>query len=1203
MPLRAVSLDDKYTLESGRVFLTGIQALVRLPMMQQQRDHEAGLKTAGFISGYRGSPLGGLDKALWQAEPFLQQHRIHFQPGLNEELAATAVWGSQQVGLFPGARYEGVFALWYGKGPGVDRCGDVLRHANAAGVARHGGVLALAGDDHAAKSSTFPNASEHAFIDAMIPVLHPAGVQEIIDYGLIGWAMSRACGCWIALKITAETVDSSASVLVDPHRVTIRLPAGIDDASDGEGQPFRPGSLNIRWPDPPLEQEERLIQAKLHAALAFARANHLDQVAIAAPRPRLGIVTTGKSYLDVRQALDELELDDAAAAALGLSLYKVAMPWPLEPQGLRAFAHGLDEILVVEEKRSVLERQIKEQLYHGDPAVRPQVAGKLDPQHRPLLPAYGELSAAQIAVVIGQRLLRLTAGESLARRVAFLEEHERQKRAAPRALRRPTFCSGCPHNTSTVVPEGSRAVAGIGCHYMATWLDRRTDTFTQMGGEGVPWLGQAPFTDTRHIFANLGDGTYLHSGSLAIRAALAAGVAITYKILYNDAVAMTGGQPLAGALSVPQLTRQLAAEGVARIALVSDQPERYAGGAGSAGGLAAGVSIHHRDALDRVQRELREYPGVSVLIYDQTCAAEKRRRRKRGILPDPAVRPFINSRVCEGCGDCSTQSHCVSILPLETAFGRKRQIDLSTCNKDFSCLKGFCPAFVTVEGGSLRTAVLPDNPDHPVHPDSTPGGDPAAGLPEPVPPALEHPWNLYVTGIGGTGIVTIGALLGMAAHSEGKGVSVLDMTGLAQKNGAVTSHVRIAAAPECLHAVRIAAGAAHLVLGGDLVVAAAGDALSKMAPGITRAVLNYPPAPTLDFTRNPDHVLPVAAMLADIRAACGDAPDSQTPPATAHPQPPAVWTVEASRLATALLGDALAANLFLLGYAWQKGLIPLSREALDAALVLNGAAVAMNRAAFAWGRRAAVEPGAVAAAAAKADAPPDRTAEPPPDDETRTLPETFAQALALRLRHLAAYQNPALAARFQETLAQVEAQEAKVMPGHHRLTEVVMRVWHRLLTPKDEYEVARLYTDGVFDAEIARQFTGKPRIVYHLVIPFFARRNPEAGRPEKRRFGPWLRPFLRGLAALRAIRGRWYDPFARQAERRWERQLAADYARTLERLCRDLSPANYETALALAALPERIRGFGHIKEQAAANLKAEEAILWQRFVTETPSSS
>ncbi|MEE8270986.1 MAG: indolepyruvate ferredoxin oxidoreductase family protein, partial [Alphaproteobacteria bacterium] len=863
MTLAAVTLDDKYTLDTGRVYLTGTQALVRLPIMQRRRDVAAGRNTAAFISGYRGSPLGGFDQALWRARSHLADHHIHFQPGVNEDLGATAVWGSQQVGLWPGTKYDGVFAIWYGKGPGVDRSGDVFKHGNFAGTAPLGGVLALAGDDHACKSSTVPHQSEHAFAAAMMPVLNPANVQEVLDLGIYGWAMSRFSGCWIGFKSIAETVDSSASVHVDPQRVTISYP---DDF------PMPPGGLNIRWPDPPMVQEHRLMQDKLYAAIEFCRVNGLDRVIYDAPDRRFGIVTVGKSYLDVRQALEELGLDEALAREIGLSIYKVAMPWPLEPEGVRAFAEGLDELVVVEEKRALIENQLKEQLYNWQAEKRPVVVGKFDEGRNWILPSTGELSPAQIAVVIGRRLLKRIDNSGIAERVAFLEAKERQKVTLHPAMQRvPYFCSGCPHNTSTRVPEGSRALAGIGCHYMATWMDRNTETFTQMGGEGVPWIGQAPFTETEHVFANLGDGTYYHSGLLAIRAAVAAGVNITYKILYNDAVAMTGGQPVDGPLSVPMIARQAAAEGVARIVVLSEDPGRYSSGAG----LPPHTPVEHRDRLDRVQRELREVSGVSVLIFDQTCAAEKRRRRKRGLMDDPPERAFINELVCEGCGDCSVQSNCLSVAPVETEFGRKRAIDQSSCNKDFSCVDGFCPSFVTVVGGKLRKplvitgAAADDLVDAP--------------LPAPALPAVDSPYGILVTGIGGTGVVTIGALLGMAAHLEGKGATVLDMTGLAQKGGAVVSHVRIAPTPADIHAVRIAAGGANLVLGCDMVVAAGFEALAKMQAGTTRAVINTHKTQTGDFTRDPDLVFPDAEMQGAISQAVGGAADF----------------VEATRLATA----------------------------------------------------------------------------------------------------------------------------------------------------------------------------------------------------------------------------------------------------------------------------------------------------------------
>src|SRR5271154_2346136 len=916
MALRAGTLDDKYVRDRGRVYLTGTQALVRLPMMQRQRDVAAGLNTGCFISGYRGSPLGGLDQALWGARRFIENNHIRFQPAINEELGATAVWGSQQLGLFPGAKYDGVFAMWYAKGPGVDRSGDALKHGNSAGSAPHGGVLLLAGDDHTCKSSTLAHQSEYAFMDASIPVLNPSGVQEILDLGLYGWAMSRYSGCWIAFKTIAETVDSSASVDIAPERTRIVLPEDFE---------MPPGGLNIRWPDQPLEQEFRLHKYKLYAALAFARANRLDRIVIDSPQPRFGIVTTGKSYLDVRQALDDLGIDEAHAAEIGIRLYKVAMSWPLEREGIRHFAEGLEEILVVEEKRAIIENQFKEQLYNWREDVRPRVIGKFDENRNWILPSNGELTPAQIARVIAQRIGRFYTSPRIVERLAFLEAKERQLggNVVPFA-RTPYFCSGCPHNTSTKVPEGSRAVAGIGCHYLAQFMDRSTATFTQMGGEGAPWIGQAPFTETPHIFANLGDGTYAHSGVLAIRAAVAAKVNITYKLLFNDAVAMTGGQPLDGGLSVPVLTRQLAAEGVSPIVVVTDEPEKYPPGID----FVAGVTVRHRDDLDMVQRDLRVMPGVSAIVYDQTCAAEKRRRRKRGRFPDPAKRVFINDLVCEGCGDCSKTSNCLSVVPVETEFGRKRAIDQSSCNKDYSCVEGFCPSFVTVHGGTLKKAET----------SSVDSGQLFADLPLPPKRELDAPYNILVTGIGGTGVITIGALLGMAAHLDGRGCSALDFTGLSQKNGAVMSHVRIAPTPEDIATVRIASGGADLILGCDIVVSANPTALSRVERGVTQAIVNADLQPTASFVMNPDIDFEMGAMQTTLREAIGERN---------------LDIIDATGIASTLMGDSIATNAFMLGFAFQKGAIPLSLEAILRAIEIDGAAIEMNKQAFTWGRLAA----------------------------------------------------------------------------------------------------------------------------------------------------------------------------------------------------------------------------------------------------------
>lgn len=1153
MTLAAVTLDDKYALEEGRVYLTGVQALVRLPLMQRALDRAAGLNTGGFISGYRGSPLGGFDKALWDARKFLARGGIHFQPGVNEDLGATAVWGSQQVGLAGDATVDGVFSIWYGKGPGVDRSGDVLKHANAAGSARHGGVLVLAGDDHACKSSTLPHQSEYAFMDASIPVLHPAGVQEILDYGLIGWAMSRYSGCWVAMKTIAETVDSSASVHVDPLRGRAVLPSDFEIPA---------GGLNIRWPDKPLEQELRLHKFKLYAALAFARANRLDRTVIDSPNPRFGIVTTGKSYLDVRQALDDLGIDDALAAQIGLRVYKVGMSWPLEREGIRHFAEGLEEILVVEEKRAVIENQLKEQLYNWREDVRPRVIGKFDEERQWQLPSYDELTPARIARIIARRIGRFHDSERLRDRLAFLEAKEKQLAGVTFQMSRvPTFCSGCPHNTSTKVPEGSRAVAGIGCHYMVTWMDRSTDTFTQMGGEGVTWIGQAPFVSTPHIFANLGDGTYFHSGLLAIRASVAAGTNITYKILFNDAVAMTGGQPVDGQLTVPQITRQLAAEGVARIVVVSDEPDKYPIGSH----FAAGVTFEHRDQLDQVQRDLREHPGTTAIVYDQTCASEKRRRRKRGLMVDPPVRVVINETVCEGCGDCGEASNCVSVQPVETEFGRKRAIDQSSCNKDMSCVKGFCPSFVTVRGGSLRK------------PEKAKGGEDFPTLPAPLVAPVDHPYGILVTGIGGTGVVTVGALLGMAAHLEGKGVSVLDMTGLAQKGGAVFTHVRIAARPEDIAAVRIAAGQADLLLGADFVTTGTYDGLAKIRLGRTQVLVNIQETMTSDFTRKPDLAFPAESLRTAIAQAAG--PDHAT-------------FLDAARLATALMGDSIATNPFMLGYAAQKGWLPVGIDALERAIELNGVAVPFNKQAFLWGRRAAHDLAAVEAVAVKAT---NRVA-----THGAGLSESLDEAIARREAFLTGYQDAAYAARYRSFVEQVRGAEAERVGGT-RLTAAVARYLFKLMAYKDEYEVARLYTDGTFAEQVRAQFTGKYRLELNLAPPLVAERDPTTGHLRKRAYGPWMLTAFRLLARLKFLRGGPLDIFGRTEERRTERRLIGDYQALVSELLGRLDATNLGLAVELASIPEGIRGYGHVKERHLAAAKAREAGLLEAFRNPAPT--
>ncbi|KRG72100.1 indolepyruvate ferredoxin oxidoreductase family protein [Pseudoxanthomonas dokdonensis] len=1197
------TLDHKYTRRDGRIYLSGVQALVRLPLMQRLRDQAQGLNTAGFISGYRGSPLGGFDLELWRARKHLDAAAVKFVPGLNEDLGATMVWGTQQTNLFPGAKVDGVYAMWYGKGPGVDRCGDVFKHGNAAGTSRHGGVLALAADDHACRSSTLPHGSEDEFVSAMMPVLNPAGVQDILDMGLVGWAMSRYTGRWVGFKTIAETVESSASVQVDPFARQILLPEDFEMPAAG---------LSIRWPDPPMDQEMRLHRYAVRAAQAFARANGLDRIVLDSPRARLGIVTTGKSYLDVLQALEYLGLDEAACADIGIRVYKVGMTWPLEPVGIANFAKGLEDIVVVEEKRAFIERQMKEYMYNWQHGARPSIVGKYDEAGDWILPSTGELTPATIAGVIARRIQRFYSNESIEQRLRWMEEKEAEM-SLPRANfpRVPHYCSGCPHNTSTVVPEGSRALGGIGCHYMVTWMDRSTDTFTHMGGEGVTWAGQAAFTDTPHVFQNLGDGTYFHSGSLAIRQSIAAKVNITYKILYNDAVAMTGGQPVDGTISVPQIAQQMRAEGVQTIVVVSDDIGKWS----KRELFPEGVEFFDRKQLDEVQQQLRQVKGTSILIYDQTCATEKRRRRKRGKMVDPQKRVMVNSLVCEGCGDCGVKSFCVSVLPKETEFGRKRSIDQSNCNKDYSCVSGFCPSFVTVHGGSVRkgkridAASLLDN------------------LPAPVFKAdFKRPWNILITGVGGTGVVTIGALLGMAGHLEGKGASVLDQTGLAQKGGAVTTHIRIAGTPEDIHAVRIAAGEADLVLGCDMVVVNDYWVLSKVRGERSQVVLNTYEAMPGTFTTHPDMQFPATDIVAGVKVALG----GRDP-----------LLVDATQLATALLGDAIASNLFILGYAWQQGLVPLSFEAIMRAVELNGAAIEMNQKAFAWGRLAVVNPQAVSEAAGlihntqtEAERTPQQLQPLPPGEwessewganaapralrsepelrglqqhassaggevsflplDDQRLSRSLDELIQRRQQFLTDYQDAAYARRYTTLVERVRKAEHAVAAGSTALTEAVARYLFKLMAYKDEYEVARLYTSGDFQRRLQQQFDGDYQVRFHLAPPLLAKKDGN-GRLIKQEYGPWMFTAFKWLAKLKFLRGGRLDLFGYTEERRQERQLIEDYVATLERLLSSLDADKLGLAVEIASIPEHIRGYGHVKEAHLHQAKAREAELLKQW--------
>jgi indolepyruvate ferredoxin oxidoreductase len=1157
---RDYTLEHKYLRTEGRIYLSGIQALVRLPLMQRMRDAAMGINTGGFVSGYRGSPLGGLDLELWRARKHLLASHVQFAPGLNEDLAATSVWGTQQVNLFPGAKYDGVFAMWYGKGPGVDRAGDVFKHGNAAGTSKHGGVLVLAGDDHACRSSTLPHQSEHEFISAMMPILNPAGIQDILDMGLLGWAMSRFSGRWVGFKTIAETVESSGSVNVDPHQLDIVIPTDF---------PLPPGGLNIRWPDPPMDQELRLHQYAMHAAVAFARANGIDRVVFDSPRARLGIMTTGKSYLDVLQALEYLGLDETACRDIGIRVYKVGMTWPLEPEGVKAFAKGLEDIIVVEEKRSFIEAQMKEHMYNWEHGQRPSIVGKYDEGGSWVLPSIGELTPATIALIIARRLGRFHSSERIAERVRWIDAKEAELKL-PRATfpRAAHFCSGCPHNTSTNVPEGSRAAGGIGCHYMVTWMDRRTETFTQMGGEGVPWIGQAPFTETGHIFQNLGDGTYFHSGSLAIRACVAAKVNMTFKILYNDAVAMTGGQPVDGTLRVEDMARQLRAEGVGKIVLVSDAVDKWRYNSELS---ATGVSLEDRDDLDQVQRDLREEKGVSVIIYEQTCAAEKRRRRKRKLMEDPAKRVFINPLVCEGCGDCGVKSNCVSIVPLETEFGRKRAIDQSSCNKDYSCVKGFCPSFVTVHGGGLKkSSGVKAEPDF----DSLPAPEARSDL--------SQPWNVLITGVGGTGVVTIGALLGMAGHLEGKGVSVLDQTGLAQKGGAVTCHVRIAAQPSDIYAVRIAAGEADVVIGCDVVVVNDYWALSKIRTERSHAVINSYESMPGSFTRDPDMQFPLKQMLDSIGLALG------------HKN---LEVLDATDIATRLMGDSIATNLFMLGFAWQRGLVPVSFDALMRAIELNGAAVPMNKRAFQWGRLAAHDLPQVQAAAGIGDSAVEVASNVTELADPLRLSRNIEDIIKRRETFLTDYQDAAYARRYSDFVARVRAAEQSATPGQSGLSEAVARYLFKVMAYKDEFEVARLYTTGDFEKRINETFANAEQIRFHLAPPLLARRDPVTGHLRKREFGPWILTAFRWLAKFRRYRGTWLDIFGRTAERKMERQLIEDYRDSVEKLIAGLTPDNHALAVEIASIPEHIRGFGHVKEAHHAKARAHWDALMQRWAS------
>ena len=1177
--LETVTLDDKYSLDYGRAFMSGVQALVKLPMLQRQRDAMVGKNTAGFISGYRGSPLGGYDQSLVKAAKYLKAQNIVFQPGVNEELAATALWGTQQLGFAPPGtnKFDGVFGIWYGKGPGVDRCSDVFKHANMAGTTPWGGVIAVAGDDHVAKSSTAAHQSDHIFKACGLPVFFPADVQEILDLGIHAFAMSRFSGVWAGMKTIQEIVESSSTAMIDPERVQIVIPTDF---------PMPPRGVHIRWPDNALEQEARLFDTKWYAALAYIRANRLNYNAIESKSDRFGLIASGKAYNDTRQALIDLGLDDATCRQLGIRLHKVGVVWPLEAQLTREFATGLQEILVVEEKRQVIEYQLKEELYNWRADVRPNIYGKFNemegdfsggewsmpnPTANTLLRANADLSPAIIAHAIAKRVKKMGLDADIAARIdaqlAILQAKERAMQVlelggVKGAERPPWFCSGCPHNTSTKVPEGSRAMAGIGCHYMALWMDRSTVGFTQMGGEGVPWVGQQPFSTDQHMFANLGDGTYFHSGLLAIRQSIAAGVNITYKILYNDAVAMTGGQQVgerAEGHSVAQIAQSVRAEGAIKIVVVTDQPEKYDGIK-----LVEGVAVLHRDRLDAVQRELREIKGTTVIVYDQTCATEKRRRRKRGSMVDPAQRVVINELVCEGCGDCGVQSNCLSVEPLETEFGRKRQINQSTCNKDMSCLKGFCPSFITVEGGQLKKKAK----DKALSPFDL------GALPEPVIAQTlgvnGEVWGIVVAGVGGTGVITIGQLLGVAAHIEGKGIVTQDAGGLAQKGGATWSHVLIGMDQKDIRTTRVSMAAADLIIGCDPIVTAGKETMLRMREGRTHVALNAHSTPTAAFVRNADWQNPAEACAVEIGKAVGAA---------------GLAAFNADAASTRLMGDSIYTNPMMLGFAWQKGWVPLGRESLMRAIELNAVAVDNNKAAFEWGRRAAHDWASV-----------EKLLEPGKVMQFKKR-EGLDDIVNRRVEFLTAYQNAAYAADYKAFVDKVRGREAGL--NKTILTESVARYLFKLMAYKDEYEVARLHTDSAFLERVNGMFEGDFKINYHLAPPLIAKKN-EKGELQKKKFGLGVLTGFKVLARLKGLRGTALDIFGRTEERRHERALIGEYKASIDEVLATLAAANHAVAVEIARIPEQIKGYGHVKERNLKATRQQWQVLMQRWRAPQP---
>ncbi|MGI9287795.1 MAG: indolepyruvate ferredoxin oxidoreductase family protein [Pseudomonadales bacterium] len=1139
-------LKDRYRRDQGRVFLTGTQTLVRLPLVQRELDRRNGLNTAGYITGYRGSPLGSYDLELWKAREFLEAECVEFLPAINEDLAATAVIGTQQVEGDPDKEVDGVFSIWYGKGPGVDRAGDAMKHGNAYGSSPTGGVLVVAGDDHGCVSSSMSHQSDVAFMSWFMPTLNPASVAEYIDFGLYGFALSRFSGTWVGFKAISETVESAASVELN-SLPAFRVPENFEAPESG---------LHYRWPDFPGPQVEARMLGKLDAVRAFARANPIDRRIYDIADARMGIITTGKGHLDLMEALDLLGVDEHRARTIGIDIYKIGMVWPIETEGARAFLRGKEEVLVVEEKRGIIESELKEFLYDypGDKPRR--MVGKYDESGHALVPWVGELSPTLLAPLVAARITHEFPDVSFEQELIRLQNTGVTVTEFEGVKRLPYFCSGCPYNTSTKVPEGSKALAGIGCHFMASWMDRDTESLIQMGGEGVNWVGKSRFIGNKHIFQNLGEGTYFHSGYMAIRQAQAAATNITYKILFNDAVAMTGGQPVDGTISVPAIANQVRAEGVSRIAVVSDEPEKYR----DKSQFPAATTFHHRDDMDALQREFRDVKGVSVLIYDQTCAAEKRRLRKRNAYPDPAKRVFINELVCEGCGDCSEQSNCLSIYPVDTEFGRKRKIDQSSCNKDYSCVKGFCPSFVTVVGGELRRPdALTLDSDFDEH---------VAQLPEPQIKPLEKTYDLLVGGVGGTGVVTVGALITMAAHLEGKGASVLDFTGFAQKGGSVLSYVRLGQSPAVLNQVRIDHGMADTVIACDIVVGTDPRAIKVLRHGHTQVIVNAAEIPSGDFVLDRNADMATEQRIALLQQAVGV---------------DRVETIAANTIAENLMGHSVYSNVFLLGNAWQKGLVPLSLAALLRAIELNGVAVEQNKQAFDWGRLAAGKLDYVILHSGL-----QQTADAPPNIDIEHL-------VARRCAFLTEYQDAAYAKRYESFVHRVSEAESQLGIDDKPLTTAVAKYLFKLMAYKDEYEVARLYTEGTFTNKLQETFSGDYRLTFNMAPPLLARKKDHLGRPKKITLGPWMLPLFKLLAKGKVIRGKRFDPFGQSQERKTERGLIAAYERTLGEILPSLNQQNHAIAVTIAGVPDQVRGYGPVKDESIAQAQQRSNELLVEF--------